>query len=180
MQGQTCKDVWGAFRVAKGTLLPRAADRASTGARQKRERTGIRPRLQRGYRSAARGLRTNRRKFGWQAPHWRKWTRASARLNCPLTVRCASAASSSSWPSSSHQQTGHNDRAAGASRVRYPQHGQRYARLITTMDGSVDPRVYEFFMIAAPKSSPARNGGCQVPVWMMSSTDGANFSGGRW
>jgi hypothetical protein len=42
-----------------------------------------------------------------------------------LTVRRTSAASSSSWPSSSHQQTGHNASAPGVSSVLYPQHGQR-------------------------------------------------------
>ena len=71
------------------------------------------------------GLRTYGRNRGWAAPQWAYCSRASLRLRAPFTVRRTSPASASSWPSSSHQQTGHSPSAPGASSVLYPQHGQR-------------------------------------------------------
>ena len=72
------------------------------------------------------GLRTYGRNRGCAAPHSTKCFRASARLSGPFTVSHTLVASSSSCPSSSHQQTEHNSSTAGADSVRYPQHGQRY------------------------------------------------------
>ena len=79
------------------------------------------------------------RQKAWDAPRRNAHSALAPRSGSswPFTVSRTSAASSSSWPSSSHQQTGHNARAPGVSSVLNPQHGQR-KRLSTTSPLDID------------------------------------------
>ncbi len=75
--------------------------------------------------SEASGRRTCDRNRLSAAPIVRKFSRAIDKLNPPLTVPRTTSASSSSWPSSCHQQTGQSPCASGWSSVWNPQQRQR-------------------------------------------------------
>jgi hypothetical protein len=76
-------------------------------------------------RSNGNGARTRPTNRGSEAPQARKFARAAVRLRMPLGPPRTTSASTSSCPSSCHQQTGHRSKIPGALSVRLPQQRQR-------------------------------------------------------
>jgi hypothetical protein len=108
-------------------------------------------------RSNGNGARTRPTNRGSEAPQATKFARAAVRLRMPLGPPRTTSASTSSCPSSCHQQTGHSSKIPGALSVRLPQQRQRtFADCIVVSSQSTDDSRRSRSLIQQREGRPER------------------------